>query len=417
MADHLPKKLLDELQRLQDKLQFVIDLPKTSQLQIAGKKLMGAELYRIMDELQQHPQAFLTDITPPDMNDPKSIKTFLYAMQSGGRKARDKLNTVPSSLSPLFNQHHGAYGLAGVRPAYKGLNINQAIDRGLQIRDQTGIKPGSYNSNLWEILSDRKIHEGIGHGGSFNDKAQRLQVNPGLDFESMKSELDRVYNLNVGRSDAALDATKASGVTDLLKNIRTIGGFDPNIDISQGVVTEETARSGRNAVTKGNQIVKAKLGIDASKPLSFYQLLQHNSDLAQVKKLADAINNPLGRRMGGLLPFVGTAIGAGMPEAVAADRDKEIKENPNDPSLKVNKALDQISGNADRLTLAGMATAATGLGAIPGAAMIAAGEVTSLTTGLLSLGIDATRGFLKLRNSEQTDEERLTIAKRIKFNR
>ena len=80
MADHLPKKLLDELQRLQDKLQFVIDLPKTSQLEIAGKKLMGAELYRIMDELRQHPQAFLTDIAPPDMNDPKSIKTFLYAL-------------------------------------------------------------------------------------------------------------------------------------------------------------------------------------------------------------------------------------------------------------------------------------------------------------------------------------------------
>lgn len=417
MADHLPKKLLDELQRLQDKLQFVIDLPKTSQLEIAGKKLMGAELYRIMDELQQHPQAFLTDIAPPDMNDPKSIKTFLYAMQSGGRKARDKLNTVPSSLSPLFNQHHGAFGLAGVRPAYKGLNINQAIDRGLQIRDQTGIKPGSYNSNLWEILSNREIHEGIGHGGSFNDKAQRLQINPGLDFESMKSELDRVYNLNVGRSDAALDATKASGVTDLLKNIRTIGEFDPNIDISQGVVTEETAKLARDAVTKGNRIVKTKLGIDASKPLSFYQLLQHNKDLAQVKSLADAINNPLGRRMSGLLPFVGTGLGAALPEVVAADRDKEIKENPNDPSLKVNKVLDQVSGNADRLTLAGMATTATGLGAIPGAAMVAAGEVTSLTTGLLSLGIDATRGFLKLRNSEQTNEERLTKAKQIRFNR
>ena len=417
MADHLPKKLLDELQRLQDKLQFVIDLPKTSQLEIAGKKLMGAELYRIMDELQQHPQAFLTDIAPPDMNDPKSIKTFLYAMQSGGRKARDKLNTVPSSLSPLFNQHHGAFGLAGVRPAYKGLNINQAIDRGLQIRDQTGIKPGSYNSNLWEILSNREIHEGIGHGGSFNDKAQRLQINPGLDFESMKSELDRVYNLNVGRSDAALDATKASGVTDLLKNIRTIGEFDPNIDISQGVVTEETAKLARDAVTKGNRIVKTKLGIDASKPLSFYQLLQHNKDLAQVKSLADAINNPLGRRMSGLLPFVGTGLGTALPEVVAADRDKEIKENPNDPSLKVNKVLDQVSGNADRLTLAGMATTATGLGAIPGAAMVAAGEVTSLTTGLLSLGIDATRGFLKLRNSEQTNEERLTKAKQIRFNR
>lgn len=417
MADHLPKKLLDELQRLQDKLQFVIDLPKTSQLEIAGKKLMGAELYRIMDELQQHPHAFLTDIAPPDMNDPKSIKTFLYAMQSGGRKARDKLNTVPSSLSPLFNQHHGAYGLAGVRPAYKGLNINQAIDRGLQIRDQTGIKPGSYNSNLWEILSDREIHEGIGHGGSFNDKAQRLQVNPGLDFESMKSELDRVYNLNVGRSDAALDATKASGVTDLLKNIRTIGGFDPNIDISQGVVTEETAKPARDAVTKGNKIVKTKLGIDASKPLSFYQLLQRNSDVAQIKSLAEAINNPLGRRMSGLLPFVGTGLGAALPEVVAADRDKEIKENPNDPSLKVNKVLDQVSGNADRLTLAGMATAATGIGAIPGAAMVAAGEATSLTTGLLSLGIDATRGFLKLRNSKQTDEKRLTTAKKIRFNR
>ena len=155
-----------------------------------------------------------------------------------------------------------------------------------------------------------------------------------------------------------------------------------------------------------------------SKPgiLRLQDLYERPSDVIKLNQLIENLRNPAMFRMSGLLPFAGTALGASLVDKVSSDRDKEIKENPNDPSLKVNKVLDQVSGNADRLTLAGMATAATGLGAIPGAAMVAAGEVTSLTTGLLSLGIDATRGFLKLRNSEQTDEERLTKANQININ-
>ena len=131
--------------------------------------------------------------------------------------------------------------------------------------------------------------------------------------------------------------------------------------------------------------------VDSNGFLRLSDLFKRKADVAKLEKLIANVSNPAMFRMSGLLPVAGTALGAGLVEKVSADRDKEIKENPNDPSLKVNKVLDQISGNADRLTLAGMGTAATGIGAIPGAAMIAAGEVTSLTTGLLSLGIDATK--------------------------
>lgn len=392
MADHLPKKLLNKLQVLQDQLQDVIDLPTGKKQSIASKKLMGAELYRIMDELQQHPQAFLSGIEPADMDDPASIKKFLYRMQQGGRKARDTLNTVPSKLSPLFNQHHGAFGLAGVRSAYKGLNINESIDQGLRIRDFTGTKPGSHNQNLFEILSRDDVHKGAGHGGNFNDPLQRLNINPGVDFEGMKSELERVYDLNMGRSNKAAELTKTSGIPDFLDSLKIIGEMDPNIDLSQGKVTEETAAQSRSAISKGTKALKAATGLDASTPKSFLQILQDNYARSQVDELVAAANNPLARRMSGLLPVLGTTFGATFMDKVAEDRDKEIKDNPNDASLKINKALDQISGWGDRTSMAGMGLLMGGdMASLAGIPVMAAGEATSLTSGLGSLAIDAAR--------------------------
>lgn len=383
MSEHLPKKLLDKLQNLQDHLQWVIDLPQKQKLGIANKKLMGAELNRILDELQQHPQAFLGDIAPPDVNDPKSIKTFLYAMQSGGRKARDKLNTVPKKLSPLNTQHHGAYGLGGVRPAFQGLNISQSLDRGLGIRDLTGTKPGSHTGNLWEILGRRDIHEGIGHGGSYNDPAQRMMLDSNTSLADIKDEVTRVFDLNTGRSNAAMDATKASGIPEVLDQLRIIGSFDDSHDLSQGNITEEGAAASRKAVTQGTKLLQQGTGIDVSTPKNFLELMLDEAGKFRVAEFAAAMNNPAGRRAAGVLPILGTGAGAAFVEKNADDRDKEIEQNPDDWSLKINKALDQASGWADRATL--------GSGGWAGPVT----EPVSLATGLTSLAIDGGRAVLK----------------------
>ena len=122
-------------------------------------------------------------------------------------------------------------------------------------------------------------------------------------------------------------------------------------------------------------------------------------------KVAKFVKNPAVRRTAALFPFAGTLIGAGTVEANAASRDEEIAANPNDPTLHVNKALDQISGWGDRTSLAGMAATATGAGAPVGVPTAAVGELTSLGAGLASMAIDVTRGTINLfRNPEKIKE-------------
>jgi len=88
------------------------------------------------------------------------------------------------------------------------------------------------------------------------------------------------------------------------------------------------------------------------------------------------------------IPFLGTAAGAATVEMQAAARDEEIASNPNDPTLQVNKALDIASGYGDRLSLAGMASTATGVGAVAGIPMTAAGETVSLLASGGSMALD-----------------------------
>jgi len=109
----------------------------------------------------------------------------------------------------------------------------------------------------------------------------------------------------------------------------------------------------------------------------------------------DILKNPLVRKLAIGVPLLGTAWSAGTVEVNAAERDKEIQSNPNDPTLPVNKTLDQVSGWGDRVALTGMGLTATGVGAPIGIPMVAAGEAVSTTTGLMSLAFDGGRALLK----------------------
>ena len=96
----------------------------------------------------------------------------------------------------------------------------------------------------------------------------------------------------------------------------------------------------------------------------------------------------------GVLPIAGTALGAATVESAAQAREEEIAANPNDPTLQVNKVLDQIAGWGDRTSLAGMGLSLTGAGAVVGVPMAAAGETVSLISGGGSIALDFGRSMV-----------------------
>ena len=202
--NHLPKGDLKTLDNLALYLQEIMSLPKEKKLIVDPKmKLIGTDIKRSLAELLQGPENFLRgEIDLPNMDDPKSIKSFLYRMQGGGRAGRDMLNKAPKGLDKLFNQHHVA-GLMEMMPNYAGKSAKEARDISREIYELTGVMPGSHGGNLVEISADRSIHLGLAHGGSYK----------GIDI-SADTPAQRIINtkgairLNQDRAILAQDATK-----------------------------------------------------------------------------------------------------------------------------------------------------------------------------------------------------------------
>jgi len=88
------------------------------------------------------------------------------------------------------------------------------------------------------------------------------------------------------------------------------------------------------------------------------------------------------------LPVAGTALSAGLVEINRAARSEEIRQNPNDPTLQINLALDEAAGWADRAALGSLTT---GIGA--GAAVPL--EIISTGASAMSLIIDGGRALIK----------------------
>ena len=357
--------------------------------------------------------------------EPDVMLDFLYMSEDKGWLFSDD----PSNLSSFIKPAHapGAMRESSNNPVY---DLGIKADNQYITAHSSGTNKGVPKELNRKYSSGKELFEAMEPLIRESIAENQRGVNASVDVNKAVDNFSRQAGINYPGSiyDKTQTPETIAPVQQLFKN-QTLSGnavAQYNGPKFQDAAVLEEAGLGRDSYN-ARQMANAKKAVelygdtselvDSNGFLRLSDLFKRKADVAKLEKLIANVSNPAMFRMSGLLPVAGTALGAGLVDKVSADRDKEIKENPNDPSLKVNKALDQISGNADRLTLAGMATAATGLGAIPGAAMIAAGEVTSLTTGLLSLGIDATRGFLKLRNSEQTDEERLTKANQISFNR
>lgn len=124
------------------------------------------------------------------------------------------------------------------------------------------------------------------------------------------------------------------------------------------------------------------------------RLMREAQGAMDVQTLNRAISNPAARRFGAAVPFIGSGVGAAFLGANRQARLEEIQQNPQDPTLKANLVLDELSGQADRVTLAGAAMLPTPAAPV-GAAMVAGGELVSTVTGLTSLVIDGGRATIK----------------------
>ena len=137
------------------------------------------------------------------------------------------------------------------------------------------------------------------------------------------------------------------------------------------------------------------------------RLMQEAQGMQTIQQINQAIQNPAARRFGAAVPFVGAGLGAAFVGANRQARLEEIQQNPQDPTLKANLVLDELSGQADRATLAGAALLPTPAAPV-GAAMIGAGELTSTVTGVTSLVIDGGRAFIKsIFNPPKREEQKL----------
>lgn len=137
------------------------------------------------------------------------------------------------------------------------------------------------------------------------------------------------------------------------------------------------------------------------------RLMQEAQGMQTIQQINQAARNPAARRFGAAVPFVGAGLGAAFVGANRQARLEEIQQNPQDPTLKANLVLDELSGQADRVTLAGAAMLPTPAAPV-GAAMIGAGELTSTVTGLTSLAIDGGRAFIKsIFNPPKREEQEL----------
>lgn len=265
------------------------------------------------------------------------------------------------------------------------------------------------------LIAD-KIHKSIAHEGDFTGVKTGVTL-PYIAGET-GDEFLRRFEGPMKQQLGALEKALAAGETqNYYKAINAIEGQlglakgtlinpDTPLELKKAATTmlQPTADQVRSVVNAGDNIDAETLKVLQQTPLK-PKAVQNFMDVASSSGVIKLVKTPFLRRALSAVPVVGTVVGAANVEASAFEREKEIKENPNDPTLQANKVLDQISGWGDRTSLAGMATASTGVGAVPGAAMIAAGETASFLAGTASLAIDGGRAGLKFLTTPKKPKE------------
>ena len=382
--------------------------------------------------------------------------------------ARKRDDQALKSLQIGKQEIHHQTGHAEIRRSEKGLSIQDQVDNRQRIKD-TGRSMGSSNGNLEYSGLGFGAHRGRGNGfnahfglggrllpdtnGAINNHqdwwgAYTNNIEPqAVTGSSLGIIADQPYKEALalaiqqgGGSDEAAALvfqkqlnestnTVSSGTREARKGLKNGGiadlDFTPPTEANVENIFNKVGGEGKALV---EQILRAPQGItrslfdsatDITKiPGRVQELMIEASNHAEIRRLAPLLKNPQAARALGLAPFVGTGIGALTVESNQAARAQEIKENPNDPTLKINKHLDWWSGWGDRVTAAGAGLSLTGPGAVVGIPMMAAGELTSTVTGLSSLAIDAGRAGYKaaVKDKQKSTEERLQTISNIGVN-
>ena len=270
------------------------------------------------------------------------------------------------------------------------------LDVRKRVYNDFGFGPGNNPTNLGaQGAVDERMHQGrFGSKNTVFEESKGYGMPPTKEVPSLHGEGTRNIGgklgqdpaLLRGQSDEIYDAlkpfleqqlatfNKVTAHPILLKQRSIIQeGIDPAaFDVGR---TTEQSTAVRKAAEKTGLDIKFASAFDFSKATA-------------------TLKNPLVKAgvMGlAAVPFIGTAAGAATVEIQAAARDEEIADNPLDPTLQVNKALDLASGWGDRTSLAGMAATATGFGAPAGIPMVAVGEGVSLVAGGASMALDFSR--------------------------
>ena len=246
--EHRSKKELQTLQKLLNAMLEIENMSKEEQSLIdKNMKLMGSDLRRNIQELMQGPQNYLHDIEIPDLKNPKAVKTFLYAMQSAGRRGRDSLNIVPSWMSKYWTQHHGD-SVLGVGSLNTGVtNISDAIDNGNRFEDVAGKPWGTTFENLWEILSNPEVHRGTAHRGNYNDPKQAVRGNG---ITELWANVPETSAYNVANANAADNLQMNKDAKAFNQLLATEGGATSN-DIYTTENTQDKTAIVRKQVTTG----------------------------------------------------------------------------------------------------------------------------------------------------------------------
>ena len=311
MSKHLPKGDLKTLDNLALYLQEIMSLPKSKKLIVDPKmKIIGTDIKRSLAELLQGPSNFLQgEIELPDMENPASIKSFLYKMQGQGRRGRDQLNIMPGAQSSLINQHHIA-GLMETMPNYAGKTAEEAFEIGKKIYEETGVWPGSHGGNLVEISGHKSIHLETAHGGSYTGKKIIGSAREMLD------QTKGAIKLNLAR---AADAQK---LTEPLyawgRKMLDAGGFDPASKDpfylnGLGELSSDIAGQARKAMSEGQRIIYGG-------PISNQQVLKEaglNFNARGLGAVAGIALDPeaIGKAVEG--DYTGAAVSAAKGEAIS----------------------------------------------------------------------------------------------------
>ena len=311
----------------------------------------------------------------------------VFASRTGGDLP---LRTPADVFLEVRQRTFDRYGF-GAGPHPLNLGAHSAFDNRMHMQ-RWGNKGTAFSQERGLGMAPEDYTGPVLHSKQTKDIGTKLGQDPAL----LRSQSSEIFEALVPYLDNQYEAFNAVTDYPLTRQQRAV--IETNVDPDAFATGRTTAQS--QAVAKAVQ--EKGLDVEFAKKLDF-----SGATVNFTNRLIEIAKTPGVRRVAAAVPIAGTFLGAANVEASAAEREQEIIENPDDPTLPVSKTLDQIAGWGDRTALAGYAATATGGGAPVGIPMVAAGETASFFAGTGSLIMDSGRAIFKWATNpdNQPDEE------------